>query len=192
MNGLIGYYKLEDWWFNSYTEQERKFINESYHPLGAEKNLLIEGNVKCNDEKEFIFLANLSSWFNTKEQYNISSPMILESERLFKNESVPVLDLHFYYNNLITFYYKFRAVDLMYDSAKNSCLKQIEISANSKDSWIKNFGEKLPAHLGFKQLSIIFEKEKNYIAAIEISEKALREGWSGDWEKRLEKLKSKL
>ena len=51
--------------------------------------------------------------------------------------------------------------------------------------------ETLPAHTGFEQLAIIRERDKDYDEAILLCEEALRHGWSGDWQKRIVRCKSK-
>jgi hypothetical protein len=43
----------------------------------------------------------------------------------------------------------------------------------------------LPGHVGYQQLAIIKEKQKDYRAAIALCQQALAEGWRGDWAKRI-------
>lgn len=50
----------------------------------------------------------------------------------------------------------------------------------------------LPQHIGYKQLSIIMDKQNEYNEVIKICLQAKEEGWSGDWDKRIEKAKKKL
>jgi hypothetical protein len=50
---------------------------------------------------------------------------------------------------------------------------------------------KLPIHIGYKQLSIIKDKQKEYEEVVKICVQAKEEGWSGDWDKRIEKAKKK-
>ncbi len=42
--GYIGYYKLEDWWNSNFTDDERKYINNKFEPMGQTKNVLISGD----------------------------------------------------------------------------------------------------------------------------------------------------
>lgn len=51
---------------------------------------------------------------------------------------------------------------------------------------------KLPEHTGFKQLCIIYEKQGKYEDAIKYAEMAKIEGWNGDWDNRLRKIKKKM
>ncbi|MGC4106440.1 MAG: hypothetical protein QM753_08810 [Thermomicrobiales bacterium] len=46
---------------------------------------------------------------------------------------------------------------------------------------------KLPNHPGFQRLAINAEKAKDYGRAIGVCEEAKRQGWNGDWDKRIER-----
>ncbi|MFB2728713.1 hypothetical protein ACE02H_14735 [Shewanella mangrovisoli] len=50
----------------------------------------------------------------------------------------------------------------------------------------------MPSHVGYKQLAIILEKEGDLQGALALSQKALEQGWTGDFDKRIEKLTAKL
>ncbi|MFQ2912493.1 hypothetical protein ACK3YB_14480, partial [Aeromonas caviae] len=49
----------------------------------------------------------------------------------------------------------------------------------------------LPSHRGYKQLSIIFSNSNQYQRAIDLCRQAHMQGWSGDWDKRIERYKKK-
>ena len=53
-------------------------------------------------------------------------------------------------------------------------------------------GLPLPGHVGYKQLCIIMEKQKNYEEVSRLSKIAKEQGWSGDWDRRIEKCKKKI
>jgi len=73
--GIIGYYGLSDWWFNSFTEDERKFINYRVRTLRAGPNALIEGTpfIITNSTHNTVssFLINLAFWFRTPKDNSI-------------------------------------------------------------------------------------------------------------------------
>lgn len=50
----------------------------------------------------------------------------------------------------------------------------------------------LPSHTGYKQLAIILEKEGNIEGALKLSKQALKQGWTDNYEKRIDKLNQKL
>lgn len=49
-----------------------------------------------------------------------------------------------------------------------------------------------PSHLGFKQLAIIRERQKDHEEVIRLCRQAAAQGWSGDWEVRIARCKQKL
>ncbi|HOK08858.1 MAG TPA: hypothetical protein PLT82_12725 [Candidatus Hydrogenedens sp.] len=64
--------------------------------------------------------------------------------------------------------------------------KQIEISKQVKEHLQKNSpGLPLPAHIGYITLSDIRERQGIYEECIIICQQALEEGWTGDWQIRL-------
>lgn len=189
VEGLIKFYKLEDWWFKSFNENQRNIISNTYKTFGtAQSTQPLTKGVQNDNRPDFIFLVDLCQFFNTKSDFNISHPIIKEAELRF-SENVKVLDLHFYFGNLLSFHYKFRENLESYTKAKNYAIKQIQLSDKVKNALLQENYENLPAHLGYKQLCIILEKEKRFADAILLAEKAKAEGWNGDWEKRIQKLK---
>jgi len=46
-------------------------------------------------------------------------------------------------------------------------------------------------NLGYKQLVIICEKQGDYAEAIRLSRQAKKQGWAGDWDKRIARLEAK-
>ncbi len=54
------------------------------------------------------------------------------------------------------------------------------------------FDGRMPSHTGLRQLAIIREKDGEFDAAIQLCRQAKKDGWSGDWDKRIERLEAKL
>jgi tetratricopeptide (TPR) repeat protein len=50
----------------------------------------------------------------------------------------------------------------------------------------------LPSHYGFKQLAIILQKRGDFNQALSLCEQAKAQGWKGDWDKRIARLKKQL
>ncbi len=139
------------------------------------------------------WLADLSSWFNTKDNYEICKRIVEKSESIFHSDDV--LECHFFYMQMIRFYYKNRDRDLNLEKAIDYCEKQICIAPNaakaiSKDPLFNPCA--LGEHTGFTQLAIIEKKNKNWLRVIELCETAKSQGWTGDWEKRIDEAKSKM
>jgi len=188
VGGYIRAYGLESWWNDSFTSDEQKYIVDKFQPMGGSSNMLVEGNLQPGRESKSMFLANLASWFKTKKDLDIARKMILEAEKSFAELSH--MDQHFYYSHLIEHYYLDRENPESLEASIQACENQIRISKNVKLAFMKDM-QNLPSHKGFIQLAIIEEKKKNYEKAIQLSEKALDEGWTGDWEKRITRLQKK-
>ena len=137
------------------------------------------------------FLTGLQSWFTNLSDEGISQKILLKAEQIVTKKT-PILDIHFLYGALLEHYYKKRKFDSKnYDLAKAYCSKQIEISPLTKSKFMENYGL-LPRHKCYEQLAIILEKEHNYLEALQLSNRAKKEGWKSNWDKRITKLKIKL
>jgi len=101
------------------------------------------------------------------------------------------MDRHFLYQTKMEIYYRNRDVDdSALTSAIEACKQQIALSTKAKQAFLKQWGQ-LPSHVGYKQLCIIMEKQKNYDEVIRLASEAKMQGWTGDWDKRIEKCAKK-
>lgn len=104
-----------------------------------------------------------------------------------------ILDIHFAILDRITDHYRQRQEGDNYHKAIVACKAQIKIQANAAKQFFEEYPKQpLPAHTGYNQLVIILEKEKKFQEALELAEEAKVNGWNGDWDKRIEKLRGKL
>jgi hypothetical protein len=88
-------------------------------------------------------------------------------------------------------YYRNRDVDdFALPSTIEACKQQIALSTRAKQAFLKQWGQ-LPSHAGYKQLCIILEKQKKYDEVIRLANEAKMQGWTGDWDKRIEKCTKK-
>jgi hypothetical protein len=55
-----------------------------------------------------------------------------------------------------------------------------------------DFGNRLPRHVGYERLAIILEKNKEYDQAIRTCEAAKLGGWSGDWDRRIDRCAARM
>lgn len=192
IKGLISYFDLENWWLTTFTENEREYIIETFQPLGSTGDCLIKDEITNASQTKIDFLTHLSSWFKKNTDHTIGFRLIKKADDLI-TESSDILDVHFLYQAKIELYYKFREDETALEEAINACKKQIEISKKAKAQFkIENKREPLPTHKGFEQLAILEEKRNNYQIAIDISKKAQKEGWNGDWEGRIERCQKKI
>ena len=190
--GEIGYYGLEDWWLNKFTEEERNIIRNTYQPMGLGSDSLVQNEIVSSSQSKLAFLSGLSSCFKKPEYHPIANK-ILEKAETFVDKTDDVLDLHFFYQNKIQIYYRNRDIDSnALDLAIQACKQQISISKEAAKAFKKELKGNLPEHIGYKQLAIIRDKQKDYGSVIQISKQAKSEGWNGDWDKRIEKAIQKL
>ena len=196
MAGYISFFNLDKWFTETFSLDEQKIMEEKYSVGGIGDTPLFFGkSATAYNGSAAFFLADLTQWFNTKELSFIGLRLAKKAEELFEEQNESDINKHFFYMNMIKFYYKNRENEENLQKAIFYCEKQISISKQTS----KAFKEApligtsyLPSHTGFEQLAIIEKKNKNWNRVIELSEKAKSEGWAGDWDKRISEAKSKL
>ncbi len=188
IGGEIGYFGLAEWWMSEFCEVDRKFIVQKYQPMGAGERSIIEGNLSFSSQSALSFLTDLSCWFRKDDERAIAVRILRKAEE-YVNENTDVLDIHFFYGHKVSTFYKDRdRVEGALSEAIAACNEQIKIAKRAKRAFLKEYKARpLPCHKGYEQLAIIYEKQKNYIRAIHISQHALSQGWSGDWDKRMQR-----
>lgn len=111
--------------------------------------------------------------------------------REVERHSSPI-DRHFALQQLASEAYKLRDhhPEALEDAAA-ACREQIMLAEVAGPALRQEFGDK-PGHYGYKQLAIILEKQQRFEEALEVVSQAEQQGWSGDWDKRIKRLSSKL
>lgn len=193
--GLIGYFGLYDWWINSFTSSERGYIMYLYDnmPILGDRTPLVSGSLYKTSQTPINFIHNLLALPDPKNDISLIERIIKKGEEIGETGR-HIIDLHLFYSTCGTIYYKLRDLDeSYYEKAKEFFLKQISINETVFKAMKKEFGtERVPSHKGFKQMAIIYEKEKRFTDAINLCNAALKTGWRGDWIARIEKLEAKL
>jgi tetratricopeptide (TPR) repeat protein len=199
LGGLIKYYGLTDWWLATFTADERHKIVETYQPMGFTFESLVgeasdeltEGEVHFSSGSATELLSGLAGWFKNELDRRVAYRLLNKAEEL--SEEADVLVKHFMYQAKIQIYYRFRYVDdFALQKAVEACEQQISISDGAARAFKEEYGgQVLPAHVGFEQLAIIREKDGRIEEAIGLCEQALKEGWSGNWERRITRYEKK-
>lgn len=191
--GLIGYYKLSDWWFSVFTEDERKHLEKLYTPFrgggdatSGSKGILTEAQISESGQTVSMFLNGLASFLGKDRELASRVLKKAEEESLRTDD---VMGLHFIYLAMIEIHYRDRdSIAGALELAIEACEKQIALAPKAVIAFNKEYQSQfLPSHTGFKQLAIIREKQGNYKEAIRISTEAKKQGWKGDWDKRIER-----
>ncbi len=123
-------------------------------------------------------------------------PDLEQSEKLIKKfeqdleemEVENVLDCFYAIEELISEYVE---NDMQDEDTKMALLviassKQIDISKEVKEHLQKTMpGIPLPAHIGYDTLTDIRERQGRYEECILLCQQAMEEGWTGDWQNRI-------
>ncbi|MFM5630338.1 hypothetical protein [Aeromonas veronii] len=185
IKGSVGYLQLSDWWLNELSQIERDIILNIYNPMGYSSKNLIVGDIISTSETRVNLISGIASWLKDYENLELAKKLFTKAENLIDSKT-STLDIHFLYHNEIKIFYKHR-IKIGIEPTINSCEKQIRISVKSAKALISEYGIPLPSHKGYQQLAIILEKLAEYQKCIKICIKAKNQGWSGDWDKRIER-----
>lgn len=190
IKGLIKYHNLIPFWKSLSLEQREYLRNKFNSGLGVNPKSLTDIDVQSSSQSKLSFLTIFLQSPKVDSDETLYGKIITQAEEAI-NECKKIIDIHFYLQLIIVYYYRKRQKKIeFYNKAKDSCSRQIEIAERVKESFIEKYGEPLPSHYGFKQYSIILQKEKEYKQAISICILAQNQGWNGDWKKRIERLKT--
>ena len=194
IEGKIGFFGLSDWWLNSFTESEREYIEQKYSPMtmGESNNRpLTQGKISFTTQTASALLWALASWFKKADEYSVGKRI---AEKSIELSGSNILDRHFAYQQMIQICYRSRDKEASAMSlAIKACEWQIELAPQAADAFRKEYPKQpLPRPVGYEQLAIIREKEKNYLEAIKLSKQAKEQGWAGDWDKRIERCEKKF
>lgn len=197
IEGNIGYFGLEKWWLSEFTEEERKHIEDTYHPFGLspDSKPLTEGKITSTSMTAAGLLNCLAGWFNNPEYRHIARKMLKKAQEVNKVTSSlkNVLDEHFTLSEMIPVYYRDREKDDMLEKTIDACKQQIVLAPQAARSFLVEYPKQpLPSHRGYEQLVIIFNKQDDLVEAIQLCEQAKAEGWAGDWDNRIARYKKKL
>jgi len=188
IGGEIAYYNLTDWWFKTFNKQKQNYIVKTFKPLGGSGIDLIKGEIQYSSGSAVSLLSNLAGWFKNVKDREIGYKLLDKAEKLI-TDNTDILDIHFFYQNKLEFYYRFREEDQeSLNTAIGACKKQIELSPNAILAFKKEYEhEKLPMHTGYEQLAIILEKQEKYDEVIDLCKQAKEQMWNGEWDKRIER-----
>ncbi len=188
IGGEIAYYNLTDWWFKTFNKQKQNYIVKTFQPLGGSGIDLIKGEIQYSSGSAVSLLSNLAGWFKNVKDREIGYKLLDKAEKLI-TDNTDILDIHFFYQNKLEFYYRFREEDQeSLNTAIGACKKQIELSPNAILAFKKEYEhEKLPMHTGYEQLAIILEKQEKYDEVIDLCKQAKEQMWNGEWDKRIER-----
>jgi hypothetical protein len=167
VEGLIAFYHLQDWWFSSFTKEERDFIDNKYQPMGGTPHALTKGKVLSGNQPAPEFLNGLNSWFRTKEYSSISDRIHLQLIKLANIN--PINNPGYYKGRHFTTY----VLDIkkLKETGDTKDLENLLIEIiNATEAESKNTGLGVaPAY--YEELSILYRKQKELTKEIEVLER---------------------
>lgn len=194
IQGDIGYYQLENWWLESFTDEERKIMESIYTPLGSDSEYsLTRGKIFDSSQTKVQFLTNLAGWFKRPQTRHLANKIIEKAEEVATQNTNDILGIHFLYSEMVGIYYPQRSNEEIMNKAIEACKKQIAMASEAARAFKKEYpGEPLSGHTGYEQLVIILDKQGKHQEAIELCKQAHNQGWGGDWDKRVSRYKKKI
>ncbi len=215
IGGLIGALDLVDWWL-ALSDEERKIVRNVCDP---EDRYLTRGTPRERAARPLAQLTGMGNILNRPATRRLSRKVLTVAERFV--DTADILDRHFFYQVVIEANYPDRDRDpSALAKAIWACEQQIALAPMAAqefrswgrhsldelrrtwgdefaDSWAAQHREELekeyalPWHVGYTQLAIILEKQGKYQEAIRLCERAMQQGWAGEWERRLSRLMRK-
>ena len=194
--------RLLDEWAGRFSKEEKSVIRQQLEKQNNSFLLLsiLETIKSVDTNRQLGLVGNLIGLFNTKKNFDIAQK-IAERGKQLESLCTDIVEVHFYYMHMINVFYKMRNdIPDALDIAIHYCKRQIEIAPKVAVAMKSEFKQGLPSHTGYKQLSIIFEKQGKYDLAIQLCEEAFIAGWgegvttpksTDDWEKRIQRLQKK-
>lgn len=196
IQGEIGYYGLADWWLETFTEDEQKHIDDTFAPFSSSGPIhrLIRGDIQYSTQPIGLFLSGLAGWFSRTDRDRDIARRILAKAVEVMDPKKDIWGAHFTYQTLIETWYRDRdSLPNALEEAIKACHGQIALAPQAARAWKREYPDRpLPGHVGFKQMTIILDKQGKHAEAIKVAQQAMRQGWADDWDKRIERYQKKL
>lgn len=191
VGGIIQQFALEEWWFETFSSEDRGWMANTYRPLGLDYLALIEPSVPRATFSPYPTLANVATWFN-KPGYKNCAIAFAQKADVYYSDTVPILSRHFGLYQRCEVFYRWRDDDpSALEAAVEACERAIAFHPDAARALSADLGW-VPAHGCFRQLVIIEEKRGNFHRAMQLCQMAKEGGWSDDWDKRTVRLTKKL
>ena len=167
VEGLIAFYKLQEWWFSSFTPNEREYIDNRYQPMGAPPHTLTRGEILERTQPAPEFLNGLKTWFRSKADSTIAERIYQKLIELPKEH--PIVKPGYYDGRHFTTY-----VRDFENLKKNGKFAELEdllielVKATEAESAVDDMGV---APVYYSELAILYRKQKDYVKEISILER---------------------
>ncbi|MEJ5240072.1 MAG: hypothetical protein WHS87_02630 [Anaerolineales bacterium] len=166
VEGLIAYYRLTDWWFSSFTEAERRSIDERYQPMGMPPHTLTRGQ-HTSSLPVTEFLNSLATWFRSRQDSSISERIYNKIAELGREN--PIAGPGYYNGRHFTTY-----VNEVESLKRQGKIEEAEklllelVAATEAEDKVDNRGV---APWYYEELAKIYRKQKEYAKEVSILER---------------------
>jgi hypothetical protein len=194
VGGYIRNWGLAEWWFDTFTNEEREYINYRVRTWRAGPDTLIIGNpridYKSTHSNVSYFLIGLVNWFKAPKDNSIARRIALKAYELAEEiEDISwslnwVIRLHFYAR---------KTVPGVMDLVIKCCQHQIALAPLVVEKHRRQLGSSpIGHHEGYNHYVIYLEKQKKYSEVIRLCKEAKEQGWTRESDKRIERCSRKL
>ncbi len=167
VEGLIAFYGLQAWWFSSFTNDEIKYIDSRYQPIGAPPHTLTKGTILERRQPVPEFLNGLNTWFTSSKDSSIAERIHL---KLIKSAiEQPIFKPGYYNGRHFTTYV--RDLDNLKKSGNFAELEKLLfelVKATEAENAVNGMGV-APAY--YSELAILYRKQKEYSKEVSILER---------------------
>lgn len=171
VEGLIAFYELQEWWFSSFTPDEREYIDNHYQPIGASPHRLTQGKILERNQSAPEFLNDLNTWFRSKKDSAIAERIHQKLIELAKEH--PIVKPGYYDGRHFTTYVRdFETLKRKGDFQELENLLVELIKATEADSEANGWGV-APAY--YNELAILYRKQKEYYKEVAVLERFARQ-----------------
>jgi hypothetical protein len=165
--GLIAFYKLQEWWLSSFTIDEREYIDSRYQTMGGPPHALTHGIILERQQPAPEFLNGLNSWFRSGKDLSIADRIHQKIIELGKE--FPVVKPGYYDGRHFTTYV--RDFESLKKSGKLTELENLLlelVKATEAENAINDMGV-APAY--YSELAILYRKQREYLKEVSILER---------------------
>lgn len=167
VEGLLEYFDLQDWWFSTFTEPERVYIDNRFQLMGMQPHRLTKGKIIEYSLPAPEFLNALNTWFKSNKDSNIADRIHLKLIEISKDHPI---NKPGYYNgrHFTTWVRDFETLKKNGDYTELEKLLIELVNATESQSHSDGLGV-APAY--YNELAIFYRKQKEATKEVSILER---------------------
>lgn len=181
---------FREWWLHDMTERDRRHIKKKSSMLHDLAQTMAIGAPGTKVSGTPIgFFAALLGRLHKPEDAGVGQKIIAAAEQIISDHTDP-LDAHFYYHGKIEFRFAHRTRRGGEEKFLEACRQQIAWSPRAARAFQDKWPD-IPQHEGFERLTKRLSLHGADEESIALCERAMAEGWAGDWQRRIDEYRSR-